>query len=129
MERTNRIGVPAFFAAARDAGVRRAVLIGTFYPQILPKSIEHDIYIGARHAADEGARALSRPGFDAMSVNPPFVIGHVPGFAVKALRVHVRYALGLVPEVDLYAIPGGTNFILQHPRRGGIGCDGAGSGG
>jgi nucleoside-diphosphate-sugar epimerase len=111
LERANVLGLPRFFAAARDAGVRRAVYIGSFYPQVKPEMVARSTYVRSRLAADEGARALSRPGFEVVSVNPPYVLGHLDGLIVPSLQAHVRYALGLIPGIDPFAIPGGVNFM------------------
>jgi len=111
LERANVLGVPRFFAAARDAGVRRAVYIGSFYPQVKPEMVGRSTYVRSRLAADEGARSLSRPGFEVVSVNPPYILGHLEGLVVPSLQAHVRYALGLIPGLEPFAISGGVNFM------------------
>ena len=111
LERANVVGVPRFFAAAREAGVRRAVYIGSFYPQVKPEMVARSTYVRSRLAADEGARTLSCPGFDVVSVNPPYILGHLDGLVVPSLQAHVRYALGLIPGLQPFAIPGGVNFM------------------
>ena len=55
----NSEGIPHFFRRARDAGVKSAVYIGSFYPQIAPEVVETSIYVRSRHLADEGVRALN----------------------------------------------------------------------
>ena len=52
----NSEGIPHFFRRARDAGVKSAVYIGSFYPQIAPEVVETSIYVRSRHLADEGVR-------------------------------------------------------------------------
>ena len=111
LERANVIGVPNFFAAARTAGVRRAVLVGSFYPQVVPQMIAQSAYVRSRLVSDERARALTTPDFAVCSVNPPYIVGHVDGLDVPWLRGHARYALGLMPDLPFFAIPGGVNFM------------------
>jgi dihydroflavonol-4-reductase len=110
-QRANTEGVPRFFALARDAGVRRAVLVGSFYPQAMPELVARDAYVSGRKLADDGARALSTAGFEVCSVNAPFVAGTVPGLVVPGLAAHAAYALGRMPQIPPFAIPGGVNFI------------------
>ncbi|AXQ28888.1 NAD-dependent epimerase/dehydratase family protein [Solimonas sp. K1W22B-7] len=110
-QRANVEGVPRFFARARDAGIRRAVYIGSFYPQVRPDLVEKSTYVRGRKLADEGARALAGDRFQVCSVNAPFVAGHVPGLVVPGLAAHAAYALGRIPQVPVFAMPGGVNFI------------------
>jgi len=110
-QRANVEGVPRFFARARDAGIRRAVCIGSFYPQVRPELVEKSAYVRGRKLADDGVRALASEGFQVCSLNAPFVVGHVPGLAVPGLAAHAAYALGRLPEIPVFAPPGGVNFI------------------
>lgn len=55
--KANHEAVPAFFAACREAGVSRAIQLGSFYPQAEPRLLESNSYIRSRLAACEGARA------------------------------------------------------------------------
>lgn len=110
-QRANVEGVPRFFARARDAGIRRAVYIGSFYPQVRPDLVEKSTYVRGRKLADDGARALASDSFHVCSVNAPFVAGHVPGLVVPGLAAHAAYALGRIPQVPVFAMPGGVNFI------------------
>jgi nucleoside-diphosphate-sugar epimerase len=112
LERANVLGVPRFFRAARDAGVRRAIYIGSFYPQVKPEQVEKNTYVRSRLAADEGARALSAPDFEVVCVNPPYILGRLDGLEVHSLHAHVHYALGLIPGVEPFALPGGVNFMI-----------------
>src|SRR3546814_744796 len=73
-QRANIDGVPRFFRLAREAGIRRAVLVGSFYPQVKPELIERVPYVRSRHLADEGARAPAPEDFAVCSVNAPFVV-------------------------------------------------------
>lgn len=110
-QRANVEGVPKFFKQARDAGIGTAVYVGSFYPQAAPQLVEKSAYIRGRKLADDGARALNAPGFRVCSVNAPFVIGTVPQQIVPSLQAHALYALGRFPQLPLFAMPGGVNFI------------------
>ncbi len=110
-QRANVEGVPDFFRRARDAGIGRAVLIGSFYPQAAPHLVKISSYVRGRLLADEGARALNGAGFRVCSLNAPFVTGTVPGLVVPAVAAHAQYALGLFPQVPVFAMPGAVNFM------------------
>lgn len=108
--KANHEAVPAFFAACREAGVRRAIQLGSFYPQAAPHLLEGNSYIRSRLAACEGARAAGRAGFDVISVNAPFMCGTVPGLPSAIFEPYVQWAQGRIP-IEPYAPPGGTNFM------------------
>jgi dihydroflavonol-4-reductase len=110
-QRANVEAVPAFFAQARDAGIPRAILIGSFYPQAAPHLVERSSYVRGRKLSDEGARALASDDFHVCSLNAPFVAGTVPGLVVPGLQAHANYALGRIPQIPPFAMPGGVNFI------------------
>ena len=109
--RVNSVGVPGFLALAREAGVRRVAYIGSFYPQARPDLIPTSSYIQSRLAADEGARALAGPQFRVVSLNAPWVVGAMPGVVPPVYAAMVRYARGELPDLPVFAIPGGVNFI------------------
>ncbi|MGH8445334.1 MAG: NAD-dependent epimerase/dehydratase family protein [Solimonas sp.] len=110
-QRANIDGVPKFFARSRAAGIRRAVLVGSFYPQARPELIGQVPYVRSRHLADEGARALADEDFFVASVNAPFVVGSVPGLSVPMFDYYTRYALGQMAPMPVFAPAGGVNFI------------------
>jgi dihydroflavonol-4-reductase len=110
-QRANIEGVPRFFGRAREAGIRRAVHIGSFYPQARPELVERSTYVRSRKLADDGVRALARDDFHVCSINAPFVVGVVPGLTVPGLAAHAAYALGRMPAIPAYAPPGGVNFM------------------
>lgn len=110
-ERANIEGVPRFFAAARDAGIRRAVNIGSFYPQAAPALVEGNPYIRSRLLVDEAVRALSVPGFGVVCLNPPYMVGAVPGLASRFFERLTQYAQGLVPKIAAFSPTGGVNFM------------------
>ena len=108
--RANHEAVPAFFAACREAGVKRAVQLGSYYHQAAPHLLESNSYIRSRKAACEGARGEGRSGFDVVSVNAPFMVGTVAGLPSEIFAPYVQWAQGLIP-IPAYAPPGGTNFM------------------
>src|SRR5262245_24196346 len=52
-DRVNTRAIPRFFQRAKDAGIRRAVYVGTYYPQVVPEKIQTSPYVRSRHLADE----------------------------------------------------------------------------
>ena len=66
--RANVQGVPRFFSAAKQAGIKRAVYVGTYYPQTMPHLIATIPYVRSRHAADVAVRALASSDFRICSV-------------------------------------------------------------
>ena len=109
--RVNSVGVPRFMQRARDAGIGRAVYIGTYYPQVVPEAIERSAYVRSRHLADEGVRALNDGNFTVCSLNAPFILGHVAGVALPHLEGLVNYAAGRIDGLPLVAPAGGVNHI------------------
>jgi len=108
----NSIGVPAFFARARAAGIRRAVYVGSYYTAVVPRyRIEASGYIRSRKAADDGVRALATPDFQVVSLEAPFMMGHVEGVRALSLEYSIRYLLGEFGPEPLWMIPGGGNFM------------------
>jgi nucleoside-diphosphate-sugar epimerase len=110
-QRVNSVGVPRFVALAREAGVRRVAYIGSFYPQARPDLVRTSSYIQSRLAADEGARALARDDFRVISLNAPWVVGAMKGAVSPIYAAMVKYARGELPQLPLFAMPGGVNFI------------------
>lgn len=109
--RVNSVGVPRFAALARDAGVRRISYIGSFYPQARPDLVATSSYIQSRLAADEGIRALAGPHFRVVSLNAPWVVGAMKGADSGIYAAMVRYARGEMPQLPLFAMPGGVNYL------------------
>lgn len=106
----NHVAVPAFFAACREAGVKRAVQLGSYYHQASPELIENNRYIQSRKAACEGARAEASDSFDVISVNAPFMVGTVAGLPSMIFEPYVQWASGKLP-IDAFGPTGGTNFM------------------
>lgn len=108
-------GLPAFFAEARDAGVRRAVLVGSYYHQVHPSLVATNAYVRARAEAEAAVLALATPDFAVCAVNPPNVVGVAPGRALHAFAKMVRWARGgMADRVPDCAPHGGTNYMSVH---------------
>jgi nucleoside-diphosphate-sugar epimerase len=107
----NEIGVPRCLEAARAAGVRSVVYIGTFYPQVAAHRIGICPYVSSRYHTDQAVRALNGEGFRVCTLDLPFVLGHIPGSEVPHLAAMVQYAAGRLPGMPVFAPPGGTNHI------------------
>ena len=112
--KANDEAVPRFFRAARDAGIKRAVYIGTFYPQVAPHRIGQCPYVTSRHNTDEAVRALSSERFAVCCLNAPFVLGQIDGLDIPHIGALVEYAKGNLPDLPVFAPPGGTNHISSH---------------
>lgn len=122
-------GVPKFIAKARAAGVRRVVHLGSYYHAALPHLVQTDAYVRARSLADSGALALATPEFNVSTLNPPSIVGIVPGALTARYARLIAYARG---ELDIPAFGplGGTNYMsvesladavwgaLQHAQSG-----------
>ncbi|WP_227982304.1 NAD-dependent epimerase/dehydratase family protein [Nocardia spumae] len=110
-ENTQSLGVPRLAELAKRAGVGRFVQVGSYYHQLRPDLAERNPYIAARKAADDGARALADESFSVCTVNPPSIIGAVPGASARRYRRMVSWAAGNEPDIPDFAPPGGTNYM------------------
>lgn len=110
-EKTQRVGVPRIAELAKQAGVGRFVQIGSYYHQLRPDLAAGNPYIAARKAADEGARALADESFTACTLNPPSIIGAVPGASARRYRRMVAWAAGNESGIPDFAPAGGTNYM------------------
>jgi len=110
-DRVNTQAIPRFFQRAKDAGIRRAVYVGTYYPQVVPEKINSNPYVRSRHLADQGLRALNCTSFNVCSLNAPFILGYLPGIALPHLQVLVQYAAGRLEGLPVVAPAGGVNHI------------------
>lgn len=110
LKKANHEALPAVFAAAREAGVKRAVQLGSFYPQAAPDLIAGNVYIQSRLAACQLARNEGAHDFDVVSVNAPFMVGAVPGLPSAIFEPYVAWAKGQIP-IPFFAPKGGTNFM------------------
>ncbi len=110
-ETANVEAVPRFFALARTAGVRRAVNIGSFYHQAAPQLVAGNPYILSRQRVDAAVLALTSADFGVVSLNPPYMLGAVPGLESRSFERVTHYAQGRVPKVATFAPTGGVNFM------------------
>ncbi|KAJ4264173.1 hypothetical protein NW762_005367 [Fusarium torreyae] len=99
-----------FASLARDAGVKRFIHVGSFYPHIAPELATTDPYVRSRKLAADGIISLAGPGFHACSLDAPFVVGIVPGMKVPMFVTYTQYARGKL-GIPYYAPIGSTNFI------------------
>ncbi|MBX3530170.1 MAG: NAD(P)-dependent oxidoreductase [Rhizobiaceae bacterium] len=104
-------GVPAFAKLAKRAGVRRFVQLGSYYHQVMPHLIDKVPYVRGRALADEGARALADADFNVTTLNPPSIVGAIPGVPARRYETLTAWAKGLRPEIPDYAPAGGTNYM------------------
>lgn len=104
-------GVPALARAARDAGVARFIQVGSCYHMVRPDWAATNPYVRARRDADEGARALTTADFAAITLNPPPIVGLLPGLSARRYARVFRWARGEDERRPLTAPPGGTNFL------------------
>lgn len=111
--KSNDKAVPRFFTAAKNAGIKRSVYIGTFYPQVAPQQIGKCPYVTSRHNTDVAVRALSTDSFGVCCLNPPFVIGHIPGMNIPYVQALVSYVKGQLPDLPVFSPVGGSNFITS----------------
>lgn len=109
-KKANDEAVPRFFAAARAAGIKSAVYIGTFYPTVAPQQIGVCDYVTSRHHTDQAVLAMSSDDFRVCSLGCPFVLGYLPGLPVPHLEALAEFARGNLP-LPHFAPPGGTNHI------------------
>ncbi|CAA0104540.1 3 beta-hydroxysteroid dehydrogenase/Delta 5--_4-isomerase [BD1-7 clade bacterium] len=111
--RANDKAVPEFIAAAKAAGVKKVVYIGTFYPQVAPQQIGVCPYVTSRHNTCESVLALADEHFSVFALNAPFVLGFIEGLPVPHLSAIVDYASGKIPDMPDFAPVGGTNHITS----------------
>lgn len=109
--RANAEAVPQFAALCRDAGIKRFVNIGSFYPHIAPELLATNAYIRSRQLAVDGILALATPNFHVCSLDAPFVAGTVPGMSLPMFEAYTRYGEGKLEGMPVYGPAGGTNFI------------------
>lgn len=109
--KANSEAIPRFFEVVKKAGIKRAVYVGTYYPQVVPEKIQTSAYVKSRHLADEAIRALSDDDFVVCSINAPFILGDFPGVSAPHLEALVHYCAGFLKELPLVAPEGGVNHI------------------
>jgi len=105
-----RINVDAsqrLFAAARRAGVRRGVFVTTYYHAVRPELARAHPYVASRAESEPAALAAAGAELELAIVQPPYVLGAVPGRAAVGPAI-ARYVRSRAP---LVAPAGGTNWI------------------
>lgn len=110
-EQTQIGGVPRVVARAKEAGVRSVVQIGSYYHQVLPELVETNEYVRARALADERARELAAADFTVSTLNPPSILGVIPGRPIRTIGRILEWADGERPETPNFAPAGGTNYM------------------
>jgi nucleoside-diphosphate-sugar epimerase len=110
-EKANIVALPRFFEAAKRAGIRRSVYMGSFYSFVAPKARENIPYVHSRHVSDAAVRALSTPDFNVCSCALPWIVGHTPGVPVAHWQALTLLAQGKLPGVPESAPVGGANFM------------------
>ncbi|GKT61675.1 nad-dependent epimerase dehydratase [Colletotrichum tofieldiae] len=106
----NGQAIPEFAQLARQAGVKKFVHIGSVYPHVVPEAIGSSSYVRSRKLAADGVKALATPEFHACSLDPPIVVGSIPGMTIPIFRAYIEYAKGDLP-IPPFAPVGGLNFI------------------
>jgi len=105
-------GVPAFMARAKRAGVRRAVQVGSYYHMVRPDLAESNPYVRARQLADDRSRELADGDFNVSTLNPPSIVGTIPGRNARGFAKMLAWGRGeLTAKVPDAAPPGGTNYM------------------
>jgi nucleoside-diphosphate-sugar epimerase len=104
-------GVPNFVKLAKRAGVKRLVQLGSYYHQVMPHLVETSAYVRARSLADAGARAFADKDFNVSTLNPPSIVGAIPGIPARRYETLTAWARGQRPEIPDYAPAGGTNYM------------------
>ena len=102
--------VTAFAEASRQAGVSRFIQIGSYYHYLFPEWAEHIPYVAGRKMADEGARTLTTGDFGAITLNPPSIVGAIPGVSLRRFGRMFSWLKGERAE-EVFAPPGGTNYM------------------
>jgi dihydroflavonol-4-reductase len=105
-------GVPAFMARAKRAGVRRVVQVGSYYHMVRPDLAETTPYVKARQLADDRSRELADDDFNVSTLNPPSIVGIIPGRSARRFGQMLAWGRGeLAAKVPDTAPPGGTNYM------------------
>jgi nucleoside-diphosphate-sugar epimerase len=108
--KANIDALPRFFEHARNAGIARAIYMGSYYSFVAPHSIETIPYVRSRHLSDAAIRALSTPGFNVCSCALPWIVGYTPGLTNPHWEGLAKGARGLIDWPD-FVPPGGGNFM------------------
>lgn len=105
-------GVPAFLERAKRAGVRRAVQVSSYYHLVRPDLVETNPYVRARQLADDRSRALADADFNISTLNPPSIVGAIPGRGMRSFAKMLAWGRGeLTDKIPDFAPPGATNYM------------------
>lgn len=85
--------------------------MGSYYHHLRPELAADNPYIAARKAADEDARTLADESFVVSTLNPPSIIGVMPGASTARYRRMVSWAAENEPDIPDLAPTGGTNYM------------------
>jgi dihydroflavonol-4-reductase len=107
----NSEAIPRFFLAARQAGVKRAALMGSFYHQVRPELVETNGYVRSRLESEQGCLALADESFHVCAFNPPYVVGYLPAVRAPHLELYARWGKGEIAGAPQYAPAGGVNVM------------------
>lgn len=110
-EKYQSVGVPRFAAAAKAAGVKKFIQLGSYYHQVMPELCKTNPYVNARRLADERARALADDDFNISTLNPPSIVGIIPESPAIRFSNFVSWGLDEMPEIPDFGPAGGTNFM------------------
>jgi len=113
-EKANIVALPRFFEAARRAGIKRSVYMGSWYSYVAPQVIDRIAYVRSRHVSDAAIRGLSAPDFNVCSCALPWIVGHTPGVAVAHWHALAKLAQGRLEGMPETAPVGGANFMSSH---------------
>lgn len=106
----NGKAIPRFARAAKEAGVRFFINVGSFYPHVAPQLVQTNAYIRSRQLAVDGILALAGDDFSVCSLDAPIVVGTVPGIPSMSFEGYAKYAMGLL-GIPPSAPEGGSNFL------------------
>jgi nucleoside-diphosphate-sugar epimerase len=129
--RPHVLGCERVFRLARESGVQRGVVIGsyfTYFNRIWPKFnlTGHHLYMRARQEQAELALAAASPSMALMILEMPYIMGIVPG-RVPQWAPLIRYVNSSLP---LLYTAGGTNMIaISHASEAIVGAIEKGQGG
>jgi nucleoside-diphosphate-sugar epimerase len=110
-EKANIVALPRFFEAAKRAGIRRSVYMGSFYSFVAPQVMDRIPYVRSRDISDAAIRALSTPDFNVCSCALPWIVGHTSGVTVAHWHALALLAQGNLPGAPETAPVGGANFM------------------
>jgi len=109
----NAVALPRFFEQAKNAGVRNAIHIGSFYPHIVPAAVTTVPYLASRYDATQAVLAMNSDAFKTCSLDAPPIVGYLPGVALDHLFAIVHYVLGRIEGLPIVAPGGSMNFIAS----------------